>query len=692
MKKNIALNLIFCLFTISLIAEIPAGYYNTLEGKKAVALKTELNRIICKDTTHYLGYGSGKGKTWEGFNYTDQDPTTHAVIDMYSANVRYFPNPNPTFVSFGQTIQIEHSMPKSWWGCDINHADVAARDLHHLYPADGPTNASKNDNPLGVVTGNATLSNGVTKVGQAVYDGYVGAVFEPADQYKGDFARSYLYMAAAYEHYVNRWDITKPENMMEKNTYPTFKPWAIKLLLEWHKNDPVSTKELTRTEVVYGIQTNRNPFIDHPELADYIWGDKTMIPYRLDGRTDFPYLSTPTTDDVVDFGKAYLMQTSTSSISLKAMNLPGNLNIALSGVDASCFSIDKTTLSKSEAEAGINIGVTFNSTKVGTQTANVVISGGGIDPVTVVLKANIASSFVALPATNVTQNSFTANWTASTGATGYLLDVYSLQSTGAFTPATLVEEEFVGLLGNSWTKTGYTDNSLYSNIRLGSQTLAGAITLPPLDLSAIGAKLTVKAKQYSSDNGAVLTATLNNQPLATWATDVNNESFTVTMPKGASSNSVSLSAEAGKRVYVDYVKVNTYQPAEVSVSLTGYPVTVNSGLTYTVSGLQSGTAYYYSVMPIGVSSPVSNQVQIHNLETSINSTSDQSLRWRTTESGIDVYNLPVGCELTLVNAVGKQILSAHPQSSFIKIPLPQKDVYIIQIKANSRLIRQKVLW
>ncbi len=479
---------------------------------------------------------------------------------------------------------------------------------------------------------------------------------------------------------------------MEKNTYPTFKPWAIKLLLEWHKNDPVSQKELTRTEVVYGIQTNRNPFIDHPELADYIWGDKTMIPYRLDGRTDFPYLSTPTTDDVVDFGNAYLMQTSTSSFTLKAMNLTGDLILTKSGADASCFTIDRISLTKAEAEAGVNVGVTFNSTKVGIQTAKITITGGGIDPVVVNLKANISSSFVALPATNITQNSFTANWTESTGATGYQLDVYSLQSTGAFTPTTLVEEDFIGLLGNSWTKTGYTDNTLYSNIRLGSQTLAGAVTLPPLDLSAIGAKLTVKAKQYSSDNGAVLSAKLNGQPLAAWTTDVNNQSFTATIPKGGTANSVSLSADIAKRVFVDYVKVSTYQPAQISVSLEGYPRTINSGLTYTVSGLQSGVSYYYSVLPIGGSSQVSNQVLIRNIETGISFESEMPLRWKTVEGGIEVYNLPAGCELTVLNAMGRQVASLHPQNSIIRIPLSCKDIYIIQVKANNRLARQKVMY
>lgn len=692
MKRIQALISFFYIFLQFLSAVIPAGYYNTLEGKKAAALKTELNRIICKDTTHYLGYGSGKGKTWEGFNYTDQDPVTHAVIDMYSANVRYFPYPNPTFVSFGSTIQIEHSMPKSWWGCDINHADVAARDLHHLYPADGPTNASKNDNPLGVVTGNATLNNGVTKVGQAVYDGYTGAVFEPADQYKGDFARSYLYMAAAYEHYVNRWDITKPENMMEKNTYPTFKPWAIKLLLEWHKKDPVSEKELTRTEVVYGIQTNRNPFIDHPELADYIWGDKTMIPYRLDGRTDFPYLAYPTTDDVVDFGKAYLMQPSSSSMSFKAMNLTGDLAVALSGTDASCFSVNKTTITKAEAEAGLNLAIGFLSSNVGLKTAKLTITGGGIDPVVVNLKANIESGFVALPATNVTNNSFTANWTEAAGATGYMLDVYSLQSTGPFTPATLLEEDFVGLLGNSWTKTGYTDNAVYSYIRLGSQTLDGTVTLPPLNLSNSAATLTVRAKQYTGDTGAQLIAKLNSQPLATWTTDVSTQNFTSIIPQGGASNSISLTALANKRVYVDYVKVATYQPAQISVSLAGYPVTINSGLTYTVTGLQGGVAYYYSVLPIGGSSQVSNQVQIRNLETGIESLSELSPTWKTAAKGVEVLHLPAGCELTVLNATGRPIATLHPSSAVVSLPLSQRGVYLLQVKANQRVARLKVLY
>jgi len=61
---------------------------------------------------------------------------------------------------------------------------------------------------------------------------------------------------------------------MEPDTYPTLKPWAVQLLLQWTRQDPVSQKELTRVENVYAIQRNRNPFIDYPDLIEYIWGNK----------------------------------------------------------------------------------------------------------------------------------------------------------------------------------------------------------------------------------------------------------------------------------------------------------------------------------------------------------------------------------------------------------------------------------
>ncbi|MDR3653234.1 MAG: endonuclease [Paludibacter sp.] len=270
------------LITFSTFAVIPTGYYITLVGKQTAAIKTELHNIICKDTTHYLGYGSGTGNTWQGFYSTDRNTTNNLVIDMYSDSLRYFPSNYVTlgYPGFGMAIQIEHSVPKSWWGCDINHPDCPAKDLNNLYPSDGTTNNHKSNHPLGVVS-SISYTNSVSKIGTGTNFGYSGTFFEPADQYKGDFARTYFYMATAYEHYTRKWDATITESMMEADTYPTLKPWAIQLLLQWNRQDPVSQKELTRVENVYAIQKNRNPFIDHPELIEYIWGNLKDTPYQI---------------------------------------------------------------------------------------------------------------------------------------------------------------------------------------------------------------------------------------------------------------------------------------------------------------------------------------------------------------------------------------------------------------------------
>ena len=278
---------LFLLITLSVHAVIPLGYYSTLDGKVTADLKTELHNIICQDTTHYLKYGAGTGYTWQGFYSTDRDLTNNEVIDMYSDSQRFF---DVNYIAlgykgFGMTIQIEHSVPKSWWGCDIDHPDCAALDLNHMYPSDGTYNNYKSNNPLGVVTGALTHTNGVSKIGIGTYPGYTGTVFEPADQFKGDFARSYFYIATAYQHYVNKWVPTATGIMMEANTYPTLKPWAIELLLQWSRMDPVSEKEKTRVENVFNIQKNRNPFIDYPQLAEYIWGNRKDSVFHLTSAT-----------------------------------------------------------------------------------------------------------------------------------------------------------------------------------------------------------------------------------------------------------------------------------------------------------------------------------------------------------------------------------------------------------------------
>src|ERR1035437_2734225 len=185
------ISLAIAVFTFSTVyATIPSGYYYFLKNKKQAELKTAIH-TYCWPMKEFQ-YGSGSGMTWEGFFSTDRRADS-TVIDMYSNTVR-----KQTSFAAVNGMHIEHSFPKSWWGSYVNSA---YQDLFHLYPADASANESKNNLPLGEVTGVPGFDNGVTKVGKNGFEtAYTDNCFEPADEYKGDFARSYFYIASIYEN------------------------------------------------------------------------------------------------------------------------------------------------------------------------------------------------------------------------------------------------------------------------------------------------------------------------------------------------------------------------------------------------------------------------------------------------------------------------------------------------------------
>lgn len=255
MQKVKTLGFLLSFFVVALFAQIPSGYYDHAEGKKDANLKTSLYTIIRNHLQ--LEYYSSSTH----FRTTDWHPDGY-FWDMYS---------NIKRSSWPGGLNREHSMPKSWWSTDPEYT-VAYSDLHNLYPSDANANSAKLNYPLGETAG-GIYNNGVSKVGSNTFSGYSGTVFEPADEYKGDFARTYMYMVTSYEDYATEWRSIGTSSMLYQNSYPVFRPYAVNLLLKWHRNDPVSEKEINRNNAVYVIQRNRNPFIDHPVLAEFIWGN-----------------------------------------------------------------------------------------------------------------------------------------------------------------------------------------------------------------------------------------------------------------------------------------------------------------------------------------------------------------------------------------------------------------------------------
>lgn len=255
--------------------DISIGYYDKLEGLSKASLKTATHDLI-RDH-EYLNFDEKTTARYWWDNYfikTDWHPDGY-YWDMYS-------NEQHSTYTASNVQNREHCMPRSWWGKRDKYSSYDANgDLHNLFPSDYAANAAKSNLPLGEV-GISQFENGSSKVGRNTYPkGYQGQVFEPADEYKGDFARIYFYMVTCYEDYAYNWRNDATKSMLQKGTYPSFQPWAIEMLLKWHRNDPVSEKERDRNKQVYRIQNNRNPFVDNPELAEYIWGNMSDKPFHL---------------------------------------------------------------------------------------------------------------------------------------------------------------------------------------------------------------------------------------------------------------------------------------------------------------------------------------------------------------------------------------------------------------------------
>lgn len=347
-------NILFCVLAlVPLIAEatIPDGYYDKAEGKKDAELKTILFQIIRSHTqVPYLDLPTY-------FQTTDWNPAGY-FWDMYSLTRR----------SSFSGLNREHNLPKSWFGVISGQEDAQpiGDDLHNLYPSDRDANTAKSNYPPGEVS-TTTFDNGSFKVGKNNFSGYSGQVFEPENQYKGDFARDYMYMVTCYEDYATRWTSTGTLSVLKNNKYPVFSTYGINLLLKWHRNDAVDSKEINRNDAVYGFQHNRNPFIDHPEFAEYIWGKyKGYAWWSADN-------GVPETDN--DFKAWYNSETQTLNVKLRS---PLKATYMLQSMDGSVHIIGGTfdTTGASEINISLEKGIYIVTvyTKITRKVQKLVVS------------------------------------------------------------------------------------------------------------------------------------------------------------------------------------------------------------------------------------------------------------------------------------------------------------------------------
>jgi endonuclease I len=275
---------LFTLFALNAYAQGPndsGTYYQAADGKKGAELKTALCGIIYNRTERTYK------QLWTDFQTTDKKENGK-VWDMYS-NLRemtFVTDQAGNYKKEGDVYNREHSWPNSWFGGEVQPMYT---DLHHLYPTDGFVNNKRSNYAFGETNGESYKSaNDFSKLGACTYPGYTGTVFEPNDDYKGDFARTYFYMVTCYEEKLPDWFTnygTKEgvSQTIDGSKYPGLRDWQLEMLMKWTKNDPVSAdKETPRNNAVYTIQNNRNPFIDYPGLEEYIWGSLKDVAFSYD--------------------------------------------------------------------------------------------------------------------------------------------------------------------------------------------------------------------------------------------------------------------------------------------------------------------------------------------------------------------------------------------------------------------------
>ena len=264
------------------------SYWSSVNSEaNADTLFNKLYSLINSNTVS-LGYGG----LWNAYEETDIVPHTNKVWDMYGGFQFAFQSGGKSYGKEGDCYNREHSVPKSWWG---STNDERYCDIVHLVPTDGYVNNKRSNYAFGEVSsasynysfperkdgnGNVVQKAGTSKLGVAKaingvsYPGGSGSpVFEPDDQYKGDFARIYYYFATRYGpkgKIATQGDGARMFSNDSNNFYMT--AYGKALMNKWHVQDPVSQKELDRNDGVQVTQKNRNPYVDHPEWADKIFG------------------------------------------------------------------------------------------------------------------------------------------------------------------------------------------------------------------------------------------------------------------------------------------------------------------------------------------------------------------------------------------------------------------------------------
>jgi endonuclease I/chitodextrinase len=429
--------LLFFTLLISIVSfgQIPSGYYATATST-GYTLKTQLYNIIKGHTDQ--GY-AGLYVTYETSdidNFYENDGT---VLDMYSENPTSVDPYNysissaqrcGTISNEGSCYNREHIIPQSVFA----EGFPMKSDAHSVTPTDGKVNGIRSNFPHGTVASVAITTLNGSKMGSSGIAGYLGSIFEPIDEFKGDIARMYFYFATRYENTVAGYSFP----MFNGTADQVFTTAFLNMLLTWHAQDPVNAREISRNNAIYARQNNRNPYIDRPEFVQAIWNpvadtqNPTAATNLAVTRTSSSSVSlswTAGTDNVaVTSYEIYMNGAFKTSVS--SSNLTATITGLLASTSYSFYVVAKDAALNSSSASNTIIGTTtifIPDTQSPTAPTNVLVTGSSSN--TVSLSWTTATDNTAVTGYDIYMN---AAFKTSTSGTTAIVNGLTPSSTYSF--------------------------------------------------------------------------------------------------------------------------------------------------------------------------------------------------------------------------------------------------------------------
>lgn len=402
-------------------------YYTGANDKSGSELFSAVSTIAAG--VHYTYNKLTYDELWTAYESSDVYPTGHAhagtIWDMY-ANCYYSTSDHVSQMKAecNGGYNREHSMPKSWFGGSNNYSSTnQGCDLVHLVPTDAYVNSDRSNYAFGEVgtvakqfeiskrgTSKSSLSVTESTVAGTSVSGLSATVFEPADEYKGDFARIYMYMRARYPS-LNLAQADGGQvhfsttTSAASDTYYGLKNYSVILLMKWHRQDPVSQKEIDRNNQIEKMQGNRNPFVDYPILAEYLWGKyagNTFNQSNAVGSFESAF-EVGVSDGDKATGPRITLSTSSLTMDATAPNSSSTKTFTVTGADlTSKISITNTSgdgcfsMSPNNITSGYNgtttITVTYAPTAEGNHSATFTVASTGATSKTITVSGTCAAT------------------------------------------------------------------------------------------------------------------------------------------------------------------------------------------------------------------------------------------------------------------------------------------------------------